>query len=56
MVNAIVEFFALNFAWVFWLALYYTPENTPDWINFLLLLVVLVCICAAFVAIYEDFD
>lgn len=56
MVNAIVEFFSLNLAWVFWLALYYTPENTPDWINFLLLLVLMVCISAALIAMGDDFD
>jgi succinate dehydrogenase hydrophobic anchor subunit len=56
MVNAIVEFFAINLAWVFWLALYYTPESTPDWINLLLLMVMLICIAASLIALWEDFD
>ena len=56
MINAIVEFFSLNLAWVFWLALYYTPENTPDWINFLLLMIMLICIGASLIAMGEDFD
>ena len=56
MINAIVEFFSLNLAWVFWLALYYTPENTPDWINLLLLIVLLLCIAVSLMALCEDFD
>lgn len=56
MVNAILEFFALNLAWVFWLALYYTPDNTPDWINCLLLLVLMVCISVALVTMREGLD
>ena len=56
MVNAIIEFFAVNLAWVFWLALYYTPENTPDWINFLLLMVLMVFISIALIALSEDID
>ena len=56
MINAIAEFFSLNLAWVFWLALYYTPENTPDWIDFLLLLMTIIFVIASLVALYEDFD
>lgn len=56
MINAIIEFFAVNFAWVFWLALYYTPENTPDWINLLLFMVLMVFISIALIALSEDID
>lgn len=32
MINAIAEFFVLNWAWIFWIIVIELPDTTPDWI------------------------
>lgn len=32
MINAIVEFFVVNWAWIFRIMVIDLPETTPDWI------------------------
>ena len=32
MINAIAEFFVVNWAWIFWIMVIDLPETTPDWI------------------------
>ena len=56
MINAIISFFSVNLSCIFWLALYYTPEDTPDWINLLLLMVMSICVATSFISMFEDFD
>ena len=54
MINAIAEFFVVNWAWIFWIMVIKLPDTTPDWICAIIALIATVLSVMSFILMAEE--
>ena len=54
MINAIAEFFAVNWAWIFWIMVIELPGTTPDWICAIIAMIAVVLSVISFLLMIEE--
>lgn len=54
MINAIAEFFAVNWAWMFWIMVIELPDTTPDWICAVIAMFAVVFTAISFILMVEE--
>lgn len=54
MINAIAEFFVVNWAWISWIMLTELPSTTPDWIWAIIATIATVLSVTSFILMAEE--
>lgn len=54
MINAIAEFFVVNWAWIFWIMMIELPDTTPDWIFAIIGMIAVVLSVMSFMLMVEE--
>jgi len=54
MINAIAEFFVVNWAWIFWIMVIELPDTTPGWIWAIIGMIATVLSVMSFILMAEE--